>query len=197
MLTLTMSPPKPEGGAHKLMGAPHRESLRPKFHRPTIPNLLPLRPAMFRRPSGIVRRVMSHVSSRPAKATHELIPPAFDEAVHTLRTLAQLRAKDKDIEKNIFLSQLKGNDENMFYKLAVEHMSEVTPLIYTPTVGDACIQFSKNYRRPEGIVSSCSDVPQSNAATNTNGRSSSPSKTRATLAKFLRAGHVCRRLELQ
>ena len=41
----------------------------------------------------------------------------------------------------------------MFYKIVLENMAEVTPLIYTPTVGDACLQFSHNYRRPEGMVS--------------------------------------------
>lgn len=72
--------------------------------------------------------------------------------MHAQRTLEQLRGKDRDIEKNIFLSQLKATDENLFYKLALEHMTEVTPLIYTPTVGDACLQYSKNFRRPEGLV---------------------------------------------
>ena len=72
--------------------------------------------------------------------------------MHFLRCLAQLRSKDKDIEKNIYLSQLKDADLNMFYKLCLAHMSEVTPLIYTPTVGDACLQYSQNYRKPEGLV---------------------------------------------
>lgn len=42
----------------------------------------------------------------------------------------------------------------MFYHLCLEHMAEFTPIIYTPTVGDACIQFSHIYRRPEGLVRS-------------------------------------------
>lgn len=40
----------------------------------------------------------------------------------------------------------------MFYKLCLENMTEITPLIYTPTVGDACQQYSHIYRRPEGLV---------------------------------------------
>lgn len=85
---------------------------------------------------------------------HGLTPPCLDDSIHFRRTLAQLRSKESPIEKNIFLTQLKGNDENMFYRLCLHHMAEVTPLIYTPTVGDACLQFSQNYRRPEGLVSS-------------------------------------------
>lgn len=94
--------------------------------------------------------------------------------MHRIRCLNQLRSKDKNIEKYIYLSQLKDADPNMFYKLCIENMSvgsrtldyahvrdadlefpakEITPLIYTPTVGDACIQYSHIFRRPEGLVS--------------------------------------------
>ncbi|EIW78465.1 malic enzyme [Coniophora puteana RWD-64-598 SS2] len=93
----------------------------------------------------------------PEPLSKGLRPPAFNPAVHIQRCLAQLRSKDKDIEKYIFLTQLKDADLNMFYKLCVAHMSEITPLIYTPTVGDACLQFSRNYRRPEGLFISIKD----------------------------------------
>jgi hypothetical protein len=109
----------------------------------------------------------------PAKPLHGFLPPSYDESVHTIRCLAQLRSKDKDIEKYIYLTQLKDTDPPMFYRLCLDHMpvrqpipsprhnqtniflafQEITPLIYTPTVGDACLQFSHNYRRPEGLVS--------------------------------------------
>jgi malate dehydrogenase (oxaloacetate-decarboxylating)(NADP+) len=110
---------------------------------------------MLRAHPGIIRRVFSHTahtSTTAAALAHGLAPPAFDAATHAARTLAQLRSKDKDIEKNIFLTQLRAYDENLFYKIAVENVTEVTPLIYTPTVGDACLQYSANFRRPEGLV---------------------------------------------
>ncbi|SRR6266550_5165976 len=81
-----------------------------------------------------------------------LTPPALQDAVHALRCLAQLRSKDKSIEKYIYLSGLKDHDPRMFYKLCLENMPEITPLIYTPTVGDACLQYSHIYERPEGLV---------------------------------------------
>lgn len=86
------------------------------------------------------------------KPKHGLVPPALDESVHALRCLTQLRSKDKNIEKYIYLSALKDQDPNMFYKLCLQNMSEFTPIIYTPTVGDACLQYSHIYRRPEGLV---------------------------------------------
>ncbi|KAG6815394.1 hypothetical protein H0H93_009952, partial [Arthromyces matolae] len=90
----------------------------------------------------------------PPKRKHGLTPTAFNDDVHALRCLAQLRSKDKSIEKYIYLAMLKEQDPSMFYKLCLQYMSEFTPVIYTPTctVGDACLQFSHIYRRPEGLV---------------------------------------------
>ncbi|KAG6814808.1 hypothetical protein H0H93_012181 [Arthromyces matolae] len=88
---------------------------------------------------------------------HGLTPTAFNDDVHALRCLAQLRSKDKSIEKYIYLSMLKEQDPSMFYKLCLQYMSEFTPVIYTPTVGDACLQFSHIYRRPEGLFISIKD----------------------------------------
>ncbi|KAJ3565930.1 hypothetical protein NP233_g7327 [Leucocoprinus birnbaumii] len=91
------------------------------------------------------------------KPKRGLVPPVLDESVHALRCLSQLRSKDKSIEKYIYLSALKEQDPNMFYKLCLENMSEFTPIIYTPTVGDACLQYSHIYRRPEGLFISIKD----------------------------------------
>ena len=88
----------------------------------------------------------------PATPKPGLIPPALNASIHAQRCLAQLRSKDKSIEKYIYLSHLKNEDPSTFYKLCLENMVEITPIIYTPTVGDACLQFSHIYRRPEGLV---------------------------------------------
>ncbi|KAJ2928537.1 hypothetical protein H1R20_g8542, partial [Candolleomyces eurysporus] len=93
----------------------------------------------------------------PEKQRHGLVPPNFADDIHAQRALAQLRSKDKPLEKYIFLSRLKSDDPDLFYKLCLENMSEITPIIYTPTVGDACIQFSQIYRRPEGLYVSIKD----------------------------------------
>jgi malate dehydrogenase (oxaloacetate-decarboxylating)(NADP+) len=113
--------------------------------------MLPSR--VLRRVPLLTRRFASYLNTAPAKPARGLTPPELKEDVHAMRCLAQLRSKDKNIEKYIYLSSLKLQDENMFYKLCLANMAEFTPLIYTPTVGDACIQFSHNYRRPEGLVS--------------------------------------------
>lgn len=93
----------------------------------------------------------------PPRPAHGLTPPALDDSLHVVRCMRQLRSKDKNIEKYIYLTQLKATEPSMFYKLCIDNMSEITPLIYTPTVGDACIQFSHIYRRPEGLYVSIND----------------------------------------
>ena len=99
--------------------------------------------------SSLPRFLIRHTASKPK---HGLLPPAFEESSHVLRCLEQLRSKDQNIEKYIYLSSLKECNPQMFYKLCLENMSEFTPIIYTPTVGDACLQYSHIYRRPEGLV---------------------------------------------
>lgn len=97
------------------------------------------------------------VSQTPPKPLPGLLPPSMEPSVHKLRCLNQLRSKDKNIEKYIYLQQLKDADTNMFYKLCLDHMPELTPLIYTPTVGDACLQYSQIFRRPDGLFVSYKD----------------------------------------
>lgn len=86
-----------------------------------------------------------------------LFPAAYNDTSHTARCLAQLRSKDKPIEKYIYLSQLKHTNEDVFYRLCLANMPEFTPIIYTPTVGDACLLHSHIFRHPEGLYISIKD----------------------------------------
>lgn len=90
--------------------------------------------------------------SAPPKPKHGLAPPVLDNDIHVMRCLAQLRSKAVPLEKYIYLSALKHENPDMFYKLCLENMAEITPIIYTPTVGEACQKWSHIYRRPEGMV---------------------------------------------
>ncbi|KAJ7691596.1 hypothetical protein B0H17DRAFT_1159772 [Mycena rosella] len=93
----------------------------------------------------------------PPQPKHGLTPPTLEDGVHAIRCMKQFHSKDKDIEKYIYLSMLKEQDPHMFYRLCLQHMSEFTPIIYTPTVGQACQEYSHNYRRPEGLFVSVKD----------------------------------------
>lgn len=67
------------------------------------------------------------------------------------RAYQQLCAFHSDLDKHIYLRNIQDTNETLFHHLINRHLEEVMPLIYTPTVGEACEQFSKIYRRKRGI----------------------------------------------
>ncbi|GLS25216.1 NAD-dependent malic enzyme [Marinibactrum halimedae] len=74
------------------------------------------------------------------------------------RAYEQLSSFKTDIDKHIYLRNIQDTNETLFYRLIVDHIEEVMPLIYTPTVGEACQQFSHIYRRSRGLFISYPDL---------------------------------------
>jgi len=68
-----------------------------------------------------------------------------------LRNYENFKAQPTDLEKYNFLAELHDRNETLFFRLLDEHMEEMTPIVYTPTVGEACQKFSHIYRRTRGI----------------------------------------------
>lgn len=62
-----------------------------------------------------------------------------------------------DIERHIYLRSIQDDNETLFYRLVEDHLDEMLPIIYTPTVGQACQEFSKIYRNHRGIFVSYPD----------------------------------------
>ena len=84
---------------------------------------------------------------------HGLLPPhveTLDEQV--VRAYEAYQRKDDDLERHIYLRALQDTNEVLFYRLLLDHIEEMTPMVYTPTVALACEQFSHIYRRPRGTV---------------------------------------------
>lgn len=65
--------------------------------------------------------------------------------------MANLRRKAYDIERYVFLLALQGRNERLFHRLVLNNIDEVMPLIYTPTVGQACQEFAHIFRQPRGF----------------------------------------------
>ena len=83
---------------------------------------------------------------------HGLLPPhveTLEEQV--VRAYEAYARKDDDLERHIYLRALQDNNEVLFYRLLLEHIEEMTPIVYTPTVALACQEFSHIYRRPRGM----------------------------------------------
>ena len=81
-----------------------------------------------------------------------LLPPhieTLDE--QAIRAYEAFQRKDNDLERHIYLRALQDANEVLFYKLLLDHIEEMTPLVYTPTVAVAIEQFSHIYRRPSAI----------------------------------------------
>ncbi|MGA2430077.1 MAG: NAD-dependent malic enzyme [Candidatus Acidiferrum sp.] len=81
-----------------------------------------------------------------------LLPPhveSLEEQV--VRAYEAYKRKGDDLERHIYLRALQDTNEVLFYRLLLEHIEEMTPMVYTPAVALACQQFSHIYRRPRGL----------------------------------------------
>jgi malate dehydrogenase (oxaloacetate-decarboxylating)(NADP+) len=67
------------------------------------------------------------------------------------RVMEALRRLPRDIDRYMALSSLQERNENLFYRTVIDHIEEILPLIYTPTVGEACREFSHIAREPKGF----------------------------------------------
>jgi malate dehydrogenase (oxaloacetate-decarboxylating) len=83
---------------------------------------------------------------------HGLLPPCVETLEEQVARAHEAYArKEDDLERHIYLRALQDNNEVLFYRLLLEHIEQMTPIIYTPTVALACQQFSHIYRRPRGM----------------------------------------------
>lgn len=89
-----------------------------------------------------------------------LLPPHIgDIEEQCQRSYMAFKARGDDLQRYIYLRSLQDSNETLFYALLTRHITEMLPIIYTPTVGLACQNFSQLYRRPRGLFLSPDILP--------------------------------------
>jgi len=119
--------------------------------KPTIRSEIPRGMDLLNR-QGLSKGTAFTDAERTEFGLHGLLPPqveTLDEQV--VRAYEAYQRKNEDLERHIYLRALQDTNEVLFYRLLLDHIEEMTPIVYTPTVASACEQFSHIYRRPRGL----------------------------------------------
>jgi malate dehydrogenase (oxaloacetate-decarboxylating)(NADP+) len=96
---------------------------------------------------------------REALALRGLLPPrVVTQDVQAMRIMENLRRKPDDLERYLDLVALQSRNEVLFYRVLVDNLEELMPIVYTPTVGKACQLYGHIFRRPRGLFVSANDV---------------------------------------
>ena len=98
------------------------------------------------------------LDERDALGLRGVIPPAMSTQLEQEeRAYDNYRKAADDISRYLFLASLQDRNETLFYRLVLDHLEEMIPIIYTPTVGKVCERYSHIYRRPRGVYVSTQD----------------------------------------
>jgi len=97
-------------------------------------------------------------SERERLGVRGLVPPRyFTIEEQSKKIWAQNKALAEPLDRWSHLQDLKDRNETLFYRLVKDNIEELAPIIYTPTVGDACLKYSALLRRARGMYFSCAD----------------------------------------
>jgi malate dehydrogenase (oxaloacetate-decarboxylating)(NADP+) len=122
-----------------------------------IPAWFPRGVALLREPT-LNKGTAFTEAERDALGLRGLLPPHVStQEEQVSRVLENFRRLQTPLAKYIMLESLQDRNEALFYRVITDYPDEMTPIIYTPTVGLACQQFGHIYRRPRGIFVSARD----------------------------------------
>src|SRR5262249_48134844 len=90
---------------------------------------------------------------------HGLLPSAVETIDEQARRVyAQYRTQSTDLLKNVYLEALRDRNEVLYYRVLSDHLREMLPIVYDPTVAQAIETYSHEYRRPRGVYLSVDEV---------------------------------------
>lgn len=125
-----------------------------KFHDVCGDNVCPsqLRGLDFLRDPRLFKGMAFTLEERQKLGIHGMLPPRFETQEDQAElSMANIRRCKEDLDKYVYLASLADRNERLFYKVLSENVSELMPIVYTPTVGLACQRFGLIYRRPRGL----------------------------------------------
>jgi malate dehydrogenase (oxaloacetate-decarboxylating)(NADP+) len=89
---------------------------------------------------------------RVSKNLTGLIPHVLESLeTQCMRAMRMINSRGTNIDKYLYLSTLKQNNTDLFYRLLIDNVATLMPLVYTPTIGDVCLQYSTLYTHPEAL----------------------------------------------
>lgn len=95
---------------------------------------------------------------RGALGLRGLVPPRVTtQTIQVSRILGNIRRKPTDLDRYIYLVSLQERNEALFFRVVIDNLDEMMPIIYTPTVGQACQKYALIFRRPQGLFISMED----------------------------------------
>jgi malic enzyme len=107
------------------------------------------------------RLLSHHLHNKSTAFSHEerrqfdlegLLPPVVSTmAQQAERAFANIMRKPDPLERYIGLAALQDRNEHLFYRVLLDHLEELLPIVYTPTVGEACQKYSHIFRRARGV----------------------------------------------
>jgi malate dehydrogenase (oxaloacetate-decarboxylating)(NADP+) len=125
--------------------------------RSTTPSYSPRGLALLRDPL-LNKGIAFTEAERETLGLRGLLPAAvMSMQAQVERVLTNLRSLPSDLEKYVALNSLHDRNEALFFRIVCDHIDEIQPLIYTPTVGLACQRFGLIFQRPRGLFISAND----------------------------------------
>lgn len=89
---------------------------------------------------------------RVSKNLTGLIPHALESMeTQVARAMKMINTRGTNIDKYLYLSNLKASNTDLFYRVLIDNVEQLMPLVYTPTIGDVCLQYSTLYTKPEAL----------------------------------------------
>ncbi|MEZ4514060.1 MAG: NAD-dependent malic enzyme [Chloroflexota bacterium] len=97
-------------------------------------------------------------AERDALCLRGLLPPRIcTPEVQVQRVLGNFERKANDLDRYVYMIGLEDRNETLFYRVVIDHLDKMMPIIYTPTVGQGCQEYGHLFRRPRGLYVSAED----------------------------------------